>query len=93
MTLLQFPMKSLGVTLERRLNQIGVYLDKFSRHRVDGTYVADNSNKYDTYNDFAELVDKFSSAETASEYILANRKQFKKLIEKYGENILNNVIT
>ena len=86
MTLLQFPMKSLGATLERRLNQIGVYLDKFSRHRVDGTYAEDNSNKDDTYNDFAKLVNDFSSAEAASAYILTNRQKFKKLIEKYGEN-------
>lgn len=86
MTLLQFPMRSLGATLERRLNQIGVYLDKFSRHRVDGTYVEDNSNKEDTYNDFATLVNEFSSAEAASAYILTNKKRFKKLIEKYGEN-------
>ena len=86
MTLLQFPMRSLGATLEKRLNQIGVYLDKFSRHRVDGTYAEDNPNKDDTYNDFAKLVNDFSSAETASEYILANKKRFKKLIEKYSEN-------
>jgi hypothetical protein len=86
MTLLQFPMRSLGATLERRLNQIGVYLDKFSRHRVDGTYAEDNSNKDDTYNDFAKLVNDFSSAEAASAYILSNKKRFKKLIEKYSEN-------
>ena len=88
MTLLQFPMRSLGATLERRLNQVGVYLDKFARHRVDGTYATDNSNKYDTYNDFAELVNEFSSAETASEYILTNKKKYTKLIEKYGKNKL-----
>ena len=42
MTLLQFPMKSLGTTLERRLNQVGVYLNKFARHREDDTYATDN---------------------------------------------------
>ena len=86
MTLLQFPMRSLGAMLEKRLNQTGTYLDKFARHRMDGTYAEDNFNKNDTYNDFATLVNDFSSAETASEYILANRKQFTKLIEKYREN-------
>ena len=86
MTLLQFPMKSLGTTLERRLNQIGVYFNKFARHREDGTYATDNPKKYDTYNDFAELVNDFSSAETASEYILANKGENSlKVIEKYGE--------
>lgn len=88
MTLLQFPMKSLGITLERRLNQIGVYLNKNARHREDGTYATENPKKYDTYNDFAELVNEFSSAETASEYILANKKKYTKLIEKYGKNKL-----
>ena len=88
MTLLQFPMKSLGTTLERRLNQIGVYLNKNARHREDGTYATENPKKYDTYNDFAELVNEFSSAETASEYILANKKKYTKLIEKYGKNKL-----
>ena len=77
MTLLQFPMRALGIeTLERRLNQTGTYLDKTAQHGIND----------DTYNDFATLVDEFSSAETASEYILANKEKFKKLIEKYGEN-------
>ena len=91
MTLLQFPMRSLGATLERRLNQVGVYLDKFARLRVDGTYATDNSNKYDTYNDFAELVNEFSSAETASEYILTNKNMINvnltgKRNESYNPN-------
>ena len=92
MTLLQFPMKSLGTTLERRLNQIGVYFNKSARHREDGTYATENPKKYDTYNDFAELVNEFSSAEEAIEYILfTNKKKYTKLIEKYGKNKLGQV--
>jgi len=85
MTLLQFPMRALGgETLERRLNQTGTYLDKTAQHGIND----------DTYNDFAKLVSEFSSAETASEYILANegrKNQFKALIEKYGKNNFDNV--
>ena len=77
MTLLPFPMRALGgETLERRLNQTGTYLDKTAQHGIND----------DTYNDFATLVDKFSSAETASAYILTNRQKFKKLKQKYGIN-------